>query len=444
MKDAYMELAQSAFGKSLFGSLNLPSPPALKRDTSAYPALPFGDETIELDGVRDARYRLLINGALKEAGARVSSASDPTPLRIVFDASGAADPQALKPMYTFLQARLKQLRSNAHIVVVGRDPASCENAAEAATAGTLSGFIKSLGKEIGRKGATVNLLTVADGAEDGIGGALRFLLSGHSAFITGQVLPLTKPPRGLQAGSFEQSLAGKTALVTGAARGIGASIAQTLAREGATVIGMDHPSSEGALAETMAALGGRGLAMDVTAANAGERIIQEIGALDIVIHNAGITRDKLLRNMPEHFWDQVLDVNLGAILRINERLLKGGLKAQARMVCISSIGGIAGNTGQTNYGATKAGIVKYVAALAPKLAEQGGAINAVAPGFIETQMTAAVPPATRFFGRRMSALLQGGSPQDIAEAVMFFASAPLSAGVNGATLRVCGQNWLGA
>ena len=153
--------------------------------------------------------------------------------------------------------------------------------------------------------------------------------------------------------------------------------------------------------------------------------------------------DKMMRNMPPHFWDLVLDINLGSILRINERLLKGGLNGGARVVCISSIGGIAGNAGQTNYGATKAGIIGYVSALAPAMAKAGGAINAVAPGYIETQMTAAMPVGPREVGRRLSSLSQGGLPQDIAEAVVFFAS-PAAAGINGSTLRVCGQNFVGA
>ena len=151
----------------------------------------------------------------------------------------------------------------------------------------------------------------------------------------------------------------------------------------------------------------------------------------------------MLRNMSPQLWDMVLDINLGAILRINDQLLKGALKDQARLVCISSIGGIGGNAGQTNYAATKAGVIGYTEALAAVLAKQGMAINAVAPGFIETQMTAAMPAANREVGRRINSLAQGGLPQDIAEAVTFLAS-PLAAGINGRTLRVCGQNWMGA
>jgi 3-oxoacyl-[acyl-carrier protein] reductase len=185
----------------------------------------------------------------------------------------------------------------------------------------------------------------------------------------------------------------------------------------------------------------------VTAPDAAQRIASQIAprfsGLDIVVHNAGVTRDKMLRNMPPHFWDMVLDINLGAILRINEGLLRQGLNAGARMVCISSIGGIAGNAGQTNYGSTKAGVIGYADAMAGTLARLGGAINAVAPGFIETQMTAQMPMGPREVGRRLNSLSQGGLPQDIAEAVAFLAS-PAASGINGATLRVCGQNFVGA
>jgi 3-oxoacyl-[acyl-carrier protein] reductase len=285
----------------------------------------------------------------------------------------------------------------------------------------------------------------APGAESALAGALRFLLLPHSAFISGQTLPLTQAATG--GGAWAGALAGRVALVTGAARGIGASIAEVLAREGATVVGMDRPQEEGALGETLSRFNGVGLPLDVTARDAAQRVqkecLQRFGGLDIVVHNAGITRDKTLRNMRPDQWDMVLEVNLAAIVRMNEALLQQGLKGGARMVCISSIGGIAGNAGQTNYGATKAGVIGYVRALAPEMARRGGAVNAVAPGFIETQMTAMMPMGPRVVGRLMSSLLQGGLPVDIAEAVAFLAS-PYAAGLNGRTLRVCGQHLVGA
>jgi 3-oxoacyl-[acyl-carrier protein] reductase len=330
------------------------------------------------------------------------------------------------------------------VLIVSRAPESLTeiNARTAATA--LRGFIRALGKEIGKNGTTANLIEVPAGADDALDAPLRFFLTEHSAFVSGQVLALREPATANVA--LPGSLEGKIALVTGAARGIGASIAQTLAREGVKVVGMDHPSAEGGLAETMAKIGGVGLAIDVTAPDAASRIAAEVGkdfgGLDIVVHNAGITRDKMLRNMPPHFWDMVLNINLNAILAINEGLLKNGLNDGARVVCISSIGGIGGNAGQTNYASTKAGVIGYVDAMASTFAKRGGAINAVAPGFIETAMTAAMPFGPREVGRRLSSLSQGGQPQDIAEAVTFFAS-PAANAINGRTLRVCGQNFFG-
>jgi 3-oxoacyl-[acyl-carrier protein] reductase len=140
----------------------------------------------------------------------------------------------------------------------------------------------------------------------------------------------------------------------------------------------------------------------------------------------------------------VLDVNLSSQVRINEALLEAGtLKRGGRIVTVSSIGGIAGNRGQTNYGTSKAGVIGTVDALAPVLAGSGQTINAVAPGFIETAMTAAMPLATREAGRRMNSLAQGGLPVDVAEAIAWFAS-PGSGGVNGNVVRVCGQSLIGA
>lgn len=379
------------------------------------------------------------------AGNPAKTAGEPASAAYVFDATGLASPAQMRELYDFFNPTIAQLPANGRVLVIGRAPADAGDVMRTTCASALRGFIRSLAKEVGKKGITVNLLEVATGGEAWLDAPIRFFLSEHSAFITGQNLAVGGT--GGAPVSLVGSLNGKVALVTGAARGIGASIAQTLAREGAKIIGMDHPSMEGALGETMSKIDGIGLALDVTAADAGARIAEEaiarFGGLDIVVHNAGVTRDKMLRNMPPHFWDMVLGINLGAILRINETLLQKGLKDGARMVCIASIGGIAGNAGQTNYGATKAGVIGYADALAPQLAKRGSAINAVAPGFIETQMTAEMPVGPREVGRRLSSLGQGGLPVDIAEAVAFLAS-PAAAGVNGRTLRVCGQNFVGA
>ena len=187
----------------------------------------------------------------------------------------------------------------------------------------------------------------------------------------------------------------KVALVTGAARGIGAATARLLASEGATVICLDRPGDEDATSAVAQDVGGVPLMIDITAPDAHVRLSQfiksEFGQVDIVIHNAGITRDKTLGRMKPEWWDQAVDVNLGAVVRLNQTLFKGLIRGGGRVVCLSSVAGLAGNVGQTNYAASKAGLVGYVKAVAPTLAGQGIAINAVAPGFIETRLLVQFP-----------------------------------------------------
>jgi 3-oxoacyl-[acyl-carrier protein] reductase len=238
---------------------------------------------------------------------------------------------------------------------------------------------------------------------------------------------------------WERPLAGKVAVVTGASRGIGAAIAEVLARDGARVVCADVPAQGEDLAAVANSVGGTALQVDVTSERAPETLAGR-GA-DIVIHNAGITRDRTLARMSEDEWDSVLAVNLESIERINDALLEAG--DVRRIVCVSSVSGIAGNRGQANYATSKAGVIGVVDALAPALAKRQGTINAVAPGFIETRMTAAMPLATREAGRRMNSLAQGGLPVDVAETIAWLAS-PGSAGVNGNVVRVCGQSLIGA
>ena len=162
------------------------------------------------------------------------------------------------------------------------------------------------------------------------------------------------------------------------------------------------------------------------------------------MHNAGVTRDRTLARMSDEEWDLVIAINLTAQERINDVLVdEDVLRPGGRIVTVSSIGGIAGNRGQANYGASKAGVIGIVESLAPVLAERAQTINAVAPGFIETKMTAAMPLGTREAGRRMNSLAQGGLPVDVAETIAWFAS-PASGGVNGNVVRVCGQSLIGA
>ncbi|HYB22994.1 MAG TPA: 3-oxoacyl-ACP reductase, partial [Solirubrobacteraceae bacterium] len=377
---------------------------------------------------------------------------------LVFDASSIADCGQLNELHAFFHGCVRCVESCGRVIVLGTPAADCRSVAQQTAQRALEGFTRSLGKEIGR-GATVQLVLVADGAQDAMASTLRFLLSPRSAYVSGQVIHLTAPPAGADPGplDWEQPFAGRTALVTGAARGIGEAIAATLAREGAHVVGLDVPALAAELARVAARLGGEAIELDITAPQAPASIAERFatrtasvgsltrsGGVDVVVHNAGVTRDRTLAKMPGERWSELMDINLCSQERIDDALLQAdALNEHGRIVCVSSMSGIAGNAGQTNYATSKAGVIGRVQALAPVLAERGRTINAVAPGFIETQMTAAMPIAIREAGRRMSSLAQGGLPIDVAETIAWLAH-PASGALNGNVVRVCGQNLLGA
>jgi 3-oxoacyl-[acyl-carrier protein] reductase len=296
-------------------------------------------------------------------------------------------------------------------------------------------------------GSTANLIYVAAGAEGALESTLRFFLSGRSAYVSGQPVRI-RSAKVEPTADWEHPLKDRLAVVTGAARGIGAAIAQTLARDGAQVVVLDVPAQGASLAEVANRIRGNAFQVDITAAEAPSRIAaylkERYGGVDVFVHNAGITRDRSLVNMTPDQWSSVLSVNLEAQLRINQALLaEKVLRDAGRVICISSTSGIAGNRGQTNYAASKAGIIGMVQAMAPVMARSNATINAVAPGFIETAMTKAMPFATREIGRRINSLNQGGLPIDVAETVAWLAQ-PGSAGVNGQVVRVCGQSMVGA
>ena len=443
--DRYQQLTNTFPGSFISKRLGLPQPTPLRRYEPGQPLL----EGPALIGAAPGS-RLLpeVEDVLKATGTDYLTgpqAEDQRFAALVFDASGLASTEDLTHVYEFFHPVIKRVDRNGRVVLLGTPPELSESPRAAIAQRALEGFVRSIGKEIGQKGATANLVYAAQGAD--IESTLRFYLSSKSAFVDGQVTRIG-PGKGTPPKDWEKPLDGKVALVTGASRGIGASIAETLARDGAHVVLLDIPKQGDELAKVANEIGGSTLQVDITTGEAPQEIVDYLkerhGGVDVFVHNAGITQDKTLGNMDEGKWNAVLSVNLTSQERINDALLQGGaLKPGGRIVTVSSMSGIAGNRGQSNYATTKAGVIGTVDALAPVLADQGATINAVAPGFIETKMTAAMPIGTREAGRRMSSLAQGGLPVDVAETIAWFAN-PASAGVNGNTVRVCGQNLLGA
>ncbi|MFE4602081.1 3-oxoacyl-ACP reductase [Kitasatospora indigofera] len=451
MADVLRRFTSGRSGRALLRRLGVQVPVALPRHE---PGRPEFAGPVLLGGTGAGRLGPVLAGILQGAGVPVLRAGYPGDgsgaAALVFDATGLAGSAALAQLYEFAHPLVRQLPLGGRVVIVGDVPGAAGSAAAAVAAQALEGFTRSLGKELGR-GSTCQLLRAAPGATETLEEPLRFLLSRRSAYVSGQVVRVG-PPVGAFPPPAGAPQAGRTVAVTGAARGIGAEVAGLLARDGAHLICLDLPSRREELERTAARMGGTALAVDVTSADAPEVIAAHLrerhGGVDVFVHNAGVTRDRTLARMSRAEWDTVLDVNLGAVERITAALLADGpggpvLRDGGALVCTSSIGGIAGNRGQTNYGAAKAGLIGLVRALAPESAGRGVRVNAVAPGFIETDMTARMPLMVREAGRRMNSLGQGGLPVDVAEAVRWLAD-PANAGVTGQVLRVCGQSLIGA
>jgi 3-oxoacyl-[acyl-carrier protein] reductase len=438
MSDHYQSFSSSPIGRLFVKNLGLPSPTRLDRWTEGAPLV---DGTVVTGGNGRLSKSLVI--ALDNLGiTSVATTTEGEQYKgLVFDATGITSAADLVALQQFFTPLMRSLQSCARVVVLGTVPDETGSNQERVAQRALEGFTRSLGKEIGR-GSTVNLVYVAPGAEETLESTLAFFLSPKSAYVSGQVARLgaTGTHEAAPVADPAKPLAGKVAIVTGASRGIGEEIAKVLHRDGATILGIDVP-------QAASELGGDHLTLDITGKDAPQRIAQHVkqkyGQVHAVVHNAGITRDKKLANMKEDRWSSVIAVNLTAPERISRELLEQDLiEDNGRIVGVSSIAGIAGNVGQTNYATSKAGVIGLVDSLAPEL-ENGITVNAVAPGFIITQMTAAVPFATREVGQRMNAMAQGGLPVDVAEAIAWYLS-PGSTSVNGNVVRVCGQMMLGA
>jgi len=477
MSDFFVELSKNPTAVKVIRMLRLPVPlpPRLKRAKGPWEEKPLLDLLVMVGAVKGHVLSDVLSDVLVQAGADTTLVGDSMnpeayqekgeawgrcpktisldalpehgkPHGLVMDALNLEGPEDLKAIYDFFHATVRTVASSGRVIVLARPADSAQCPRKAAALRSLEGFVRSVGKEVGRKGSTATLVWVESGAEERLVPVLRFFLSHRAAYISGQPLRISASVSWPQDVPLVRPLEGKVALITGAARGIGAATAETMAREGAHVIVMDLPSDEEAAQVLATKLGGTALACDMTSEQAGS-VIQEcvrssFKGLDIVVHNAGVTRDKTLGNMDDSRWDMVMNVNLISLMRVNEEI-QPLIPQGGRILCLSSIAGIGGNVGQTNYAASKAGVIGYVQSVAPAMALKGITVNAMAPGFIETRMTAAIPPVTRFMARRLCSLSQGGLPQDVAETATFLAS-PGAAGITGQVLRVCGGNFVGA
>lgn len=444
---------QNPYLKQVLSTLNIPvpSPEILTRNQSP----------IQYDELKD---KITVIGTVSENGEWYKALNQTLVSKVrleyyaesihvlILDATGAESIDDLEKIYAFANANIRKVKKNGRILVLSTAAENASPEAQIASKG-LVGFVKSLAKEVGGKGVIVNglrLPSVAElnnnGSVDQIFPLIHFFISDRSVFVTGQTLDANSGIAGVEYKNAG-NLTGKWALVTGAARGIGADTAKAIAQEGAKVIVLDVAQAAESLEAVAAEIGGIALPVDITSPEAEKevrRLLKENNAqLDILINNAGIIRDKTLAKMTPAQWGAVLNVNLKSVIRFTDALLEEGLADNASIVGLSSIAGIAGNMGQTNYATSKAGLIVYAQQVAKKYADRGITSNCLAPGYIETPMTQDLPFFVKEGGRRLSALKQGGLPIDIAQAATFFAG-PGGRFVTGQVLRVCGGSFLGA
>jgi 3-oxoacyl-[acyl-carrier protein] reductase len=436
---------QNATLRQLLKTLNIPVPipPILKRNLSAYSEDELTSKKIAVAG-KDNEFLHHLQLAFHHK-VSIATVYDEKIDALVVSCVGMENIEDLEDLYTTVKNTASKITANGRVVLISRidDTTSLSFAVQK----SVDGFARALSKEIGgKKGVTVNLLKITNKniMPYEIVNAATFFLSDKSSFITGQVVELNNA-YGADFSSPAKLLQDKVAIVTGGARGIGAAAAKVLHREGAKVIIVDVPFAKDDAERLAQELNGDVILEDITDAKATadiqKYILNNYKGLDILINNAGITRDKTIAKMNIDQWRGVLNVNLKAMVNLTETFIKEGFNDKAKVVGLSSISGIAGNVGQTNYSLTKAGVIGFTQAVAAN--HENIFANAVAPGFIETKMTENLPFFVKEGGRRLSTLKQGGLPEDVAELIGFLAS-PLSDAINGQCIRVCGGSMIGA
>lgn len=439
---------------TLMKRLGIAPPTPLNRTNRPLTSNELNELTAEVLSIKNTSFYPKMTSTLKRFGANIlnpeasdtSQSSKVQSNALIVDATHLNNPSDFDVLYRATHQHIKQLAPCSRILIFIDGHQNSTHAFQKAIKPALEGFIRSLSKEVGALGTTANLICIAPEEETRFSETLYFLLSKRSAFISAQTFTVTQCVKDGVPLANNTPLAGKRFIVTGAARGIGFAIASALSREGAQVIGIDVPNTS-SLHEHMGQINGLALELDITADDATEKLLDFLrdhtGAINGIIHNAGITRDKTIKHMNQQQWQSVMAVNLIAPITLTQTLLEHNMILDGgRIIGLSSISGIAGNAGQTNYALTKGGLAGYITGLADELANKNITANTIAPGFIETEMTAKVPFMVRTIGRRFNALKQGGLPEDVAELAVFLAS-DQGAGITGHNIRVCGHNLLG-
>ena len=321
MSDLYSQVVNSAPGRFLASRVGLPQPAKLERHE---PGAPVISGAVLAGAAPRGRLGKQVERLLGAIGAARPETSEARVKALVFDATGIADSTELVELQRFFHPNVKRVERSGRVVVLGTPPAGLP-AREATAQRALEGFTRSLGKEIGR-GIAVQLVYVEAGAEEEIESTLRFLLSPRSAYVSGQVVRVGAAVAKPAAVDWSLPLDGKIALVTGASRGIGEAIAETLHRDGAGLVLLDVPALAPDLARVAKRLDAETVEIDITDEDAPERIADEFSSgVDVVVHNAGVTRDRTIAKMPEDRWTSLLEINLSSEERINGELLKRDL-----------------------------------------------------------------------------------------------------------------------